>query len=207
MADQSQRLSFIELLTRLRAHHLTLRNRRDTTAIDVPSAAWLCHACEIVSAKRILELGSGFSSWALRTWQIDHPEVEIWTVDDELPWLEKTQRELESLGVRTDHCIPFATLCELTTITNIEFDVVFVDLDNMETRVRHAADFVRWTRPNGLMILDDWHTMPYREHMTSALAMHGITIAEIPESIDRHGRFLAMGHRPVSSLPSPEISA
>lgn len=178
-------------LSHLRQRHLAEHGRRDTTAIDVPSATWLCHAIERERATRVLELGSGFSSWALRHWQQSHPSVDVWTVDDEILWLEKTKAELVMLGYRTDHILSFADL--LLHHPHESFDLVFVDLDNMETRITHAEQFVRYTRSGGLLVLDDWQMPHYHTPMTIALATCNVFVHAVPESIDPHGRYLAVG--------------
>jgi len=178
-----------DTLRALRERHLSMPKRRDQTAIDVPSAEWLCRACETTEAMDVLELGSGFSSWALRTWQRAHPEVEIWTIDDEEHWLEKTRAELSLLGLRTDHVLPLTEL--ITTVPVPTFDLVFVDLDSPPTRVAHVSWLMQWLRPGGLLVLDDWHMPYYREPMTEALSAHGFVITEHPETKDQWGRFLA----------------
>lgn len=186
-------------LTQLRAEHLALHNRRDTTAIDVPSAVWLCRTIEREQFTRILELGSGFSTWVLRDWQHDHPLVDVWTIDDEQPWLEKTRAEIERRRLPAEH---FWTFNGFRALHNVTFDLVFVDLDNMRTRLTHAEKFIQWTRPGGLLVFDDWHFSDYAAEMTSILAKHGLTVHEAWDTMDRHGRYLAWTQ--VSSHPRTE---
>jgi len=184
------------VLTDLRARHLGRNNRRAQTALDVPASVWLWNACEREKAERVLELGSGFSSWVLRHWQqraTGFMAPEVWTVDDESKWLATTQLELIEQGFTTFRTTEFQNVVLDDPIDY--FDLVFVDLDNTATRIRHAADFVRWAKPGGLLVLDDWHMEHYREPMTRRLAALGISVEALPETTDEWGRYLAVGRK------------
>lgn len=194
-------MSLAQALIALRQQHLSTNRRRDTTAIDIESAVWLCQACtaerdrRLPQQTRVLELGSGFSTWALRLWQQGvGKDVDIWTVDDERLWLAVTKAEITALGYRQDH---FYFLHQVIEADPSElFDVVFVDMDSTATRVSMAKDIVHWTRPGGLIILDDWQMNHYRGPMTFALAGLGIVpITPEPSTKDRHGRYLAWARK------------
>lgn len=196
-------LDVARILTDLRVQHLARNNRRAQTALDVPAAVWLWNACEREHAERVLELGSGFSSWALRHWQqrAAHEREaapSVWTIDDEAKWLETTRLELLELGFSTDELTDFETCLRIAAPDS--FDLVFVDLDNTATRIRHADDVVRWTKPGGLLVLDDWHMAHYREPMTRRLGALGITVEALPETTDEWGRYLAVGRKTATTL-------
>lgn len=188
-----------KIITNLRAQHLGRNHRRAQTALDVPASVWLWNACQREDANRVLELGSGFSSWVLRHWQ-QHAIHErgsapiVWTVDDEAKWLETTRLELVERGFDTSRLASLENA--MTDVAVTQFDIVFVDLDNTSTRLRHAADFVRWTRPGGLLVLDDWHMPHYREPMTARLMELGVAVEPLPETTDEWGRYLAFGRKP-----------
>lgn len=198
-------LDIEKILTDLRAEHLRRNNRRPQTALDVPAAVWLWHACERERATRVLELGSGFSSWTLRHWQrfagVERGGVVpiVWTVDDEPKWLETTRIELLEQGFSRNGMISFddALSSPLGRPADNQFDLVFVDLDSTATRRRYAEQFVRWVKPGGLLVLDDWHMPHYRGPMTERLAALGMTVEPLPETTDEWGRYMAVGRKPV----------
>lgn len=182
-------------LADLRAYHLTLKNRRDQTAIDLPSALFLLEVCWTERAERVLELGSGFSSWVLREWQRrEGPSSEVWTVDDEEPWLLKTVGELKSLKFRTDHCMTYANLQNMPLVEY--FDVIFLDMDSTATRVENARKVVEWLKHGGILLMDDWHMEHYRVPMTSALEEMGMGVVAKPGTADQWGRHLAWSRKP-----------
>jgi hypothetical protein len=198
--------ALLALLMEQHRVHCGKNKRRDCTAIGVAAAAWVWRACEREQARgaavafRVLELGSGFSSTVLRLWQQQAPPVtDVWTVDDEARWLATTRIELAGLGLPVDNLWDFAVLlaADPGAFAPGCFGLVFVDLDGTGTRVRHAEQFVKWTAPGGLLVLDDWHMAHYREPMTARLAALGLAVVPVPETTDAYGRYLAWARRPV----------
>ena len=76
------------------------------TSVSVPMAALSLETsalatvlCEITRPHRILDLGSGFSSYVFRRYAATaSPQAEVWSIDDSPHWLEKTRGFLASKG-------------------------------------------------------------------------------------------------------------
>jgi hypothetical protein len=58
-------------------------------SLELIATLWLL--AEDSGARRIIDLGSGFTSFILRTYAAEHPGVEVWSVDDSAEWLERTR--------------------------------------------------------------------------------------------------------------------
>src|SRR5213078_4518044 len=97
-------------------------------AVSLEAAATLLVLGEGLHPARVLDLGSGFSSFDLRT---AAPRADVWSVDDNAEWLERTKAFLRSQGVADKRCELWQTLDP--AFAGI-FDLVLYDLGSMATR-------------------------------------------------------------------------
>ena len=103
-----------------------------------------------VGNKDVLELGSGFSSWALRKY-----EANVESVDTDAPWLQKS---MDFCEVERGFYLweDFWPTCTRT------YDMVVQDIGGMDRR----ANTLQWVwdrlRPGGWLVLDDVHKAKYR---------------------------------------------
>jgi predicted O-methyltransferase YrrM len=176
-----------EQILNLRVQHVRQSHRRDQTAISAHSAAWLCDTLNIFpQLYNVLDLGSGFSTWVLRAFTRAH----IVTVDHSAQWLRHTRNELHALGLPTRDMYELSDFIE--NHANEKFDLVFVDMGDTALRRQYFEAFLHWTAPGGLLVFDDWHMHHLREPLTIKLQQRGLSVVEIPETLDQYGRFLAM---------------
>ena len=69
-------------------------------AVSLETASYLLAACRIMQPASILDLGSGFSSYTLRTYARDAKVAcAVTTVDDEPAWLERSREFLHAQGL------------------------------------------------------------------------------------------------------------
>ena len=189
-------------LAAMRERHLSRNKRRDTTAMGTEGAIVLLELVARGAAARhpyrVADLGSGFSSAALR-WLATQLPLEVWTVDTSARWLATTQDELRREGLELGRCYEFEPFA--ATAPAHHFDLLFVDIGPMPFRVGLAADgsLGRWLAPGGTIVLDDWHTEHYRIAMLPRLEAQGFTVTELPASRDTHGRYLASASRPTAA--------
>jgi hypothetical protein len=73
-------------------------------------------------AKRLLDLGSGFSSYVLRAYAAGVPGAVGWSVDDDPAWLEKTRAFLVSEGLSTEHPV-----CRIRLSGSVRLILAFLD--------------------------------------------------------------------------------
>ena len=128
-------------------------------AVSQRTAAFL--ACLYLMRKpaRILDLGSGFSSFIAARYGAG---AEVVAVDTDPMWLAKTRHYLDGHGIQVD-----LRAWEGFTDPGL-FDVVFVDLGGGTVRdgaIRAACDLVD---PNGVIVFDDAHHAGHHESMVRA---------------------------------------
>lgn len=146
----------------------------DPIAIALPLATFLGVICEQLRPRRILDLGSGFSSYVFRSYaqaQTDSAPA-IWSVDQSRAWLDKTCAFLQRHGVDSPH---LATWDEFTAAAPPPFDLVLQDFATLVDRERMLDRVVDHCAPGGLIVIDDMHVPGYRRGTLRALDRRGLT--------------------------------
>lgn len=109
---------------------------------------------------RILDFGSGFSSFIFRLYasKITEKKPQIWTIDDSPEWLAKTSNFLKT------HDIEPRSLFPLEEIRNLEknsFDLIFYDFGAFDIRISTLEFALSLLSEKGNMIVDDMHAADY----------------------------------------------
>jgi predicted O-methyltransferase YrrM len=129
-------------------------------AISLETAVFLRIFCDLVNPTSILDLGSGFSSFILRSYAHYKPGVKVVSVDDNIHWLQKTHEYLATKKLKADNLFYWEAFREQE---GNQFDFVFHDLGNMTTREEALQTVVALTKlANGsFVLLDDMHKNYY----------------------------------------------
>ncbi len=125
-------------------------------ALSLKSSAFLFALCRKLRPARVLDLGSGFTSYVTRTYQSESSSpVSIVSVDDSQEWLERTGDYLDRVGLSTEGLI---NLSDFEKSGLGAFDVTLYDLGSMETRLRWLPHALSCVQPDsGIAIIDDCH--------------------------------------------------
>jgi len=122
-------------------------------AISLEMAIFLHIFCDVTKPKSIADLGSGFSSFVFRHYQaITGVKPDVWTVDDDEEWLEKTRTFLVLHGLSDENLITWDLFLQRGPKS---FDLILHDLGSMETRAKTLPTVLTLSHSNGLVILDD----------------------------------------------------
>ena len=136
---------------------------------------------------KVVDLGSGFTSWALRDWAQGR-DVTVHSVDDSPEWLEKTRGYLAERGFTDDrlHVWPEFAAGGFEG----SFDLVVHDLGFMDTRFEVLDTVVGLARPGGLVLLDDMHKPDFRDKALTHLEAKGLAAYSLKRiTRDRLTRF------------------
>jgi predicted O-methyltransferase YrrM len=120
---------------------------------------------------RVVDLGSGFTSFALRSAAAGQP-VEVHSVDDSPEWLEKTRAYLDAQGVNSENLHTWTNFGAATRKGT--FDLVLHDMGFMDFRFETLDLAVDLAGPGGLVVLDDMHKREYRDQALQRLTERGI---------------------------------
>ncbi|MEW6773307.1 MAG: hypothetical protein AB1304_04850 [Bacteroidota bacterium] len=128
---------------------------------------------------KILDFGSGFSSYLFRIIQHD-----VVSVDDDLLWLEKTKSFLMDKGLSPDNVL----LVSDSIWKKKKYDFIFVDLNYVDERIKYIDLILNLTHKNSIILFDDVHKPEYLKELGEKLnKKKGFLLDHL--TIDSYGRF------------------
>jgi predicted O-methyltransferase YrrM len=157
-------------------------------AASLELASFLDAFCELTKPARVADLGSGFSSFVFRQYaaRAEQP-VEVWSVDDDPAWLEKTRAYLGGHGLPTAHLEPWDQFLQARPP---QFDLVLNDINTPPTREKMIAPALDQVRPGGVIVFDDIHKPHYRIAVRQAVYARGFRYYSLQRfTRDRFRRF------------------
>jgi predicted O-methyltransferase YrrM len=153
--------------------------------------SFLLAACRVKRFTRLLDLGSGLSSFVFRSYANEIPGVTVFSVDDDEAWLAKTSGFLKMKGVDTANMM---NLSRFLSLNEAGFDCILHDLNFVEVRIDHVGDVLARVKAGGLVVFDDVHKPDYHAALLDKLAAEkGAVFSLKAATEDRFGRY-SMGY-------------
>ncbi len=157
-------------------------------AIGFDTAVFLTVLCQIFRPQRILDLGSGFSSFVFRIYAVKaSPAPSVVSVDDEPTWLDTTRRFLVTNHLTSENLVDWQTF---RSTKHTPFDFILHDLGRMPLRRSALRTVLALVRVGGFVVLDDIHKDEYRVYAKRVLAelnLHSYSLRAFTK--DRYGRY------------------
>lgn len=157
-------------------------------AISWQAVEFLMTIAYSIEPQKILDLGSGFSSYVLRKYAASTQQrIIVYSVDDNAQWLEKTFRFLAENGLSTDNLMLWP---DFVASEQSDFDLIFHDLGRMEMREQTLPLVLSLRSETGIVILDDMHKKPYRLVATKEVERMNLSLYSARKfTLDQYGRF------------------
>lgn len=156
-------------------------------AASLELAAFLFSVCKINKYNKLMDVGSGFSSFIFRLYAKQTPGVRVYSIDDDAEWLEKTKRYLNEHSLNTDDML---TLDNFMKLNEGGFDCILHDMNFVEVRIQYVDFVFKSAKKNGLIIMDDVHKMDYRFALLKKLKPLGASCFTLRDMTkDNFGRF------------------
>jgi predicted O-methyltransferase YrrM len=163
-------------------------------AVSWPTARALDALCEALRPRRVLDLGSGFSTYVVCNWaRRAGVETEIVSADTSDEWLDKTRVFLDGEGLSAR----LIASRDLASLPSAGFDLAFDDIGRIEARASVMPTIIRTMKPGGVVVLDDMNVRGYRGEVRSHLTKAGWPLYSLrPATVDAKGRFAMLTAAP-----------
>ena len=160
-------------------------------AASLELSALILAIARIRRPRRVLDLGSGFTSYVLRSYAREAGGVTAVTVDDDTAWLERTRVFLAADGLATDEMWIWDELSKSSPQT---FQLVVHDLGTkVSVRAGALPRALELTARDGLLVLDDLHSGLYRNAAPGICRRAGRRFLPARMlSLDTYGRYAAI---------------
>src|SRR5437867_2825052 len=156
-------------VSRLQSVDCALRTPNTSSACRRPtwrSAGLLRVLCEELRPRSVLDLGSGFTSFVFREYA-RQSATEVWSVDDDATWLERSRRFVESHHAGSERMLLWQAFVHGPRPA--AFDLVCHDLGGMATRSQLLPHVLSLVGEDGVVILDAMHKEEYAPWVDLAL--------------------------------------
>jgi hypothetical protein len=141
-------------------------------ALSLETAAMAWWMCDKLRPRRLVDLGSGFSSFVLRHWQQQfQAPVIVSSVDDNPAWLERSRSFCASKGQALEGFGLWDSFQAATPAGSL--NLVIYDLGRMPVRDRELDRALDLVSPTGVIIIDDMHKYNYGLRVRAALSTRG----------------------------------
>jgi predicted O-methyltransferase YrrM len=153
-------------------------------AISLELALFMLEIAVELQPKRLLDLGSGFSSYVFRTYAQASGGCEVWSVDHDANWLEQTGQFLISCGLPTDRMMPWEAFRAGLAANGDSpgFELVLHDMETVESRIATLQHALALVQPGGAMVVDDMDVDDYREATRALVASTGASYEDVREA-------------------------
>ncbi len=139
--------------------------------------------------QKILDLGSGFSSFVIRYTLKEYDiKSEVTSIDDNEFWLAKSRDFVRDKNLEINTFI----LWDDFLVTDIQkYDFISHDLGTMDIRRKTLDSIIDYLKPeNGILLLDDMHKRKYREYVLENIKTLRIKKFDFRRyTLDSFGRF------------------
>jgi predicted O-methyltransferase YrrM len=168
-------------------------------AISLELGAFMDVMCIARAPRRLLDLGSGFSSFVLRRYAGQAGvSVEVQSTDHAAEWLAATRGYLEAHGLDVSG---LSIWDDFRSREHAPFDLILLDLgssgkDSAAYRLSVLPEVLDLLAPGGVLILDDAHWLAFGRAVRRLLDAHSYRYWSLKQFVqDRFGRFALIAAR------------
>lgn len=162
-------------------------------AASLELSIFLLILCDLIKPKRVIDFGSGFTSFIFRYYAKRAPDIEVCSVDDSSEWLKKTEGFLKSKSVSLNNLFSLALIKQKL---NTPFDLILYDMGTFETRMANLKYVLGMIAKDGIIVLDDMHGADYGYFVRDSLKENKFKQYSIRHyTNDCYGRYSFIGKK------------
>lgn len=157
-------------------------------ALSLPIAKWLDALIDERKSRRILDIGSGFTSYITR-----RHDAECTSIDEDQSWAQFTRDFLLDTGSRDPN-----VTTDLAAVTG-KFDLVILDAGYETHRMQLLRRAAMMVQDGGLLVIDDGHFPGLHRCCKVYAKLQGYEFADHKDLTDEYGRFpmtMNISHEP-----------
>ncbi len=165
-------------------------------AASIELCRFLVRWCEARRPGRLVDLGSGITSWTLRAWRDRcSPSSTVVSVDDDPAWLARSRAFSSEAGTGDREFLLWDDFLE--RFGSDRFDLVVHDFGSVRERARQMSTAFDFVAPGGAIICDDIHKARIWRAARNSMWRAGWTGWSLrEETLDSIGRFALLVVRP-----------
>lgn len=164
---------------------------RPDMAVSLELAAVLYSICETLKPTKLLDLGSGFSSFLFQHYAKNNSSVRVWSIDDDINWIEKTRNYLKHHHLKSDSLFMIEDFIQTKEGS---FSLVFLDLNFVEVRRNYIKLAVDSCRSGGLIVFDDVHKPEFMYEILKQTSDRPIKLYDLKSHVlDNYNRYALLG--------------
>ncbi len=161
-------------------------------SLSLNRASFLFFFSQLIQAKNILDLGSGFSSYVFRMYAQQAGLGVVTSVDDSDSWLMETQRFLTRYNIESTQLLSLHQYVE-SNKDNPSADLCLLDLGDIALRQQLLPDlFYAVENHQMLLVIDDFHVPVYRRFITKLCMETNITVYSLRKATRRRLSHMAL---------------
>jgi len=183
---------FCETTNNLKPYYEQYISKTSTAdmACSLETGVFLKVFCEVLKPKCILDLGSGFSSFVLRSYAASRNDIIVCSVDDSSEWLEHARAYLMLHNLSTERLILWS---QFKQCSSSRFDFIFHDLGDMDLRKISLHLVLKIGEGDGVILLDDMHMISYPEYVHNCLNRYSCRFFDLQSyTRDKFGRYCGL---------------
>jgi predicted O-methyltransferase YrrM len=164
-------------------------------AVSLETAALLHGICTLLQPRAVLDLGSGFSSYALRCFARDAARpCTVHSVDEDAQWLERTRNFLALHGLPAEGTY---TWQDFQVRITERYDLILHDMGRIQLRIEALPQALALAAADGLVVLDDMNSPEYARAARERCRAAGFDLCSVrPITFDSIGRYAGVAFRP-----------
>ncbi len=169
-------------------------------AASIELCRFLVRWCDLTRPDRIADLGSGISSWTLRTWRDSESTAsEVVSVDDDEAWLNRSREYSVAAGTGDGGFVTWHRFLATPGIDS-SFDLVLCDFGTVRDRASQMQQAFDLVAPGGAIICDDVQKARIWRAARDATRRSGFLGHSLrEETLDSQGRFAWLARRPAET--------
>lgn len=191
-------------LFRSAIEHYTSQVSNSEMALSLQTTALLSSLCKSTRPAKLLDTGSGFSSYVLRKYAKECSDgAVVYSVDDSAEWLERTREYLAGHGIDVENLYHWRVFRDRE---ERGFNIILHDLGSIPTRIETLRDVVAMLADDGVLLLDDYHKPKLRFAAEPLLKQQGFQLISLRSfTFDSLGRYAAIAFRGMPPFQGSEV--